>query len=150
MLPSETGTALPTSMTTNQTINVATGMLITSGFKDISQIAVIAFVQDDATKNIKQTAYAPIPSTQPANPLIILVTSTNPVCTSNGSIDISVIGATGNFVYHWSSGATTQDIASLSSGTYIVTVSSGSASTITSYYLANGLLTSPTSVITSY
>ena len=47
MLPSQTGTALPASMTANQIVTVSTGMLITSGINDISKIGVRAFVQDN-------------------------------------------------------------------------------------------------------
>ncbi len=149
MLPSQTGTILPTTMTANQTITVSTGMLITSGFKDISQIGVIAFVQDDATKNIKQTAYAPTPSLQPINPMIISVLNTNPVCTANGSIDIAVIGATGNYTYHWSNNAATQDLTNLAAGNYAVTVTSGTKVSTASFTLSQGMLTTPSSVITS-
>lgn len=40
----------------------------------------------------------------------------------NGSIDIAVNGGSGTYTYLWSNGATTQDISSLSSGVYTLTV----------------------------
>lgn len=149
MLPSETGTLLPATMNTNQTVTVNTGMLITTAFKDISQIGVIAFVQDDVTKNIKQSAYAPNPSVQPTNPIVILVSNTGAVCTSNGALNISVIGATGSYTYHWSNNATTQDLTNLNAGTYALTVTSGIKTATASFIVANGVLSAPTNVITS-
>ena len=41
---------------------------------------------------------------------------------SDGSIDLSVSGASGSYSYVWSDGSTTEDLSSLSSGTYTVTV----------------------------
>ncbi|MEI7802072.1 MAG: fibronectin type III domain-containing protein [Bacteroidota bacterium] len=149
MLPSETGTLLPSTMTTNQTVTVSVGMGITTGFKDISQIGVIAFVQDDATKNIKQSAYAPNPSIQPTNPMVILVSNTGAVCTANGAINISVIGANGTYTYHWSNNTTTQDLTNLNAGTYALTVTSGIKTATASFMVANGVLSAPTNVITS-
>lgn len=40
----------------------------------------------------------------------------------NGSIDLSVTGGNGGFTYTWSNGSTTQDLTSLSAGTYTVTI----------------------------
>ena len=41
---------------------------------------------------------------------------------SDGSIDLSASGGSGSYTYSWSTGATTQDLSSLSAGTYTVTV----------------------------
>ena len=41
---------------------------------------------------------------------------------SDGSIDLSVSGASGSYSYVWSDGSTTEDLSSLSAGTYTVTV----------------------------
>lgn len=149
MLPSQTGTILPATMVANQIVTVSTGMSITSGFVDISKIAVIAFVQDNTTKSIKQAAYSGIPTVVPVNPLILLGSKSNPVCSNNGSIDISVIGASGVYSYNWSNGATTQDISNLAVGTYSVTVTSGIKVSTASFSLTQGTLSTPTSVITS-
>ncbi len=63
---------------------------------------------------------------EPATGVSIQVISViNALCfgSSNGSIDISVSGGTPGYTYVWSNGATSQDISSLTSGIYIVTVS---------------------------
>ena len=41
---------------------------------------------------------------------------------ATGSIDLSVSGGSGSFSYLWSNGATTEDLTSLSAGSYSVTV----------------------------
>lgn len=52
------------------------------------------------------------------NPIII-----NEACgNASGSIDITVNGGAGGYIYTWSNSATTQDISSISAGTYSVTV----------------------------
>jgi gliding motility-associated-like protein len=58
------------------------------------------------------------------SPQSSLVTSTSVSCFggSNGSLDITVTGGTPNYTYLWNTGATSQDISSLTAGTYTVTV----------------------------
>ncbi|MFK7784560.1 MAG: T9SS type A sorting domain-containing protein, partial [Crocinitomicaceae bacterium] len=55
---------------------------------------------------------------------------------SQGAIDIEVAG-TGPFIYAWSSGQTTQDIAGLTAGTYSVVVADGSGCQLTASYTVN-------------
>ena len=52
-------------------------------------------------------------------------TSSNVTCNggSDGSIDLSVSGGSGSYTYSWSNGATTQDLTSLSAGSYSTIVS---------------------------
>lgn len=57
---------------------------------------------------------------------------------NNGAINISVQGGTTPYTYLWSNGSTTQDISTLNSGTYSVTVSSvGGCSVNQSYVVPN-------------
>ena len=52
------------------------------------------------------------------------ISSTDVLCygEQTGAIDISVIGGTGNYTYQWSNGANTEDVTSLISGDYMITV----------------------------
>lgn len=56
---------------------------------------------------------------------------TNESCAAgNGMIDLSVTGGDGSYSYNWSNAATTQDISSLSAGTYTYTVTDGNGCTV--------------------
>ncbi|MCS6934621.1 MAG: choice-of-anchor L domain-containing protein [Chitinophagales bacterium] len=50
---------------------------------------------------------------------------------NNGSVDLSVSGGVSPYSYTWSNGATTQDIFSLTAGTYSVTVADSNGCTVT-------------------
>lgn len=55
--------------------------------------------------------------------IFFILSVTQPLCSANnGAIDLTVMGGTTSYFYNWSSGQTTQDIASLNSGTYYLTV----------------------------
>jgi hypothetical protein len=62
--------------------------------------------------------------TQPQSSLLTTATQVNVLCFGNpsGSIDLSVSGGTGPYVYSWSNGSTTQDISNLAGGSYTGTV----------------------------
>ncbi|RXJ51353.1 HYR-like domain-containing protein [Gelidibacter gilvus] len=68
---------------------------------------------------------------------ITLVDQINNSCatTNNGSIDISVEGGSGNYIYKWEvdgvAGPTTEDLTNLPDGTYTVTVSEADTNTCT-------------------
>ncbi|MFN8278099.1 MAG: T9SS type A sorting domain-containing protein [Chitinophagales bacterium] len=52
---------------------------------------------------------------------------------SNGGINITASGGTGNYTYNWGGGVTTEDRSGLAFGTYTVTVSDGSATATASF-----------------
>ena len=62
--------------------------------------------------------------TQPQSSLVTTATQVNVLCFGNpsGSINLSVSGGTGPYVYSWSNGSTTQDISNLAGGSYTGTV----------------------------
>lgn len=65
--------------------------------------------------------------------LVLSANLTNPLCNgeSNGSIDLTVSGGSGNYSYSWSNGAgNSQDPSGLSAGIYIVTVTDNTSTCV--------------------
>lgn len=56
---------------------------------------------------------------------------TNAVCTSNGSIDLTVVGGAAPLTFTWSNGASTEDISGLAAGSYTYTVTDANSCTLT-------------------
>jgi hypothetical protein len=79
--------------------------------------------------------------------LILTNTNTNVDCNggNNGAIDLTVSGGVGPYDYLWSNTATTEDIGSLSAGTYSVVVTDYNGCTSTSSHI----LTAPSDIIIS-
>ena len=76
--------------------------------------------------------------TEPLTPVIVNGSITNATSPSNGSIDITVTGGVGNYTYLWSNSSISEDLSSLSLGTYTVVVTD-----------ENGCSASSTFVVTS-
>ncbi|MCX6256809.1 MAG: T9SS type A sorting domain-containing protein [Bacteroidia bacterium] len=53
---------------------------------------------------------------------------------NNGSVNITVTGGNSPYTYHWSTGATTQNLSALVAGTYIVTITDSHTCTNTAQY----------------
>lgn len=64
-------------------------------------------------------------------PMALTATTSNASCpdTNDGSIDLTVSGGAGTLVYHWDTGATTQDITGILPGEHSVTVIDGNGCT---------------------
>ena len=62
----------------------------------------------------------------------VLINNVNCFGGSNGSIDISVLGGTPFYSYLWSNGSTSEDVFSLSSGSYFVMLTDSNGCTTTS------------------
>jgi thiol-disulfide isomerase/thioredoxin len=63
---------------------------------------------------------------------------------SNGSIDISVIGGTGDFTYQWSNGGTTAKIENLAAGEYSVIITDANGCTYSENEIIVGTITDVT------
>ncbi|MFM9027281.1 MAG: hypothetical protein ACKOQ6_04740, partial [Bacteroidota bacterium] len=80
------------------------------------------------------------------NPLITLSASTTNVkCNAGttGAIDLTAVGGAGPFIYSWSNTATTQDISSLTAGTYTVLATDSTGCTQSATYT----LTQPSAAV---
>lgn len=66
-------------------------------------------------------------------PLIANTVSTDISCTGDttGAIDLTITGGTAPYLFNWSTGATTEDLDSLLSGSYCVTVTDSNACEVT-------------------
>ena len=70
--------------------------------------------------------------TQPASPLSVTEIHQDIICFggNNGSIDLTVSGGTAPYLYTWSNGFNSQDLANLVAGTYSVTVQDANGCTV--------------------
>ncbi|MEZ4919310.1 MAG: SprB repeat-containing protein [Saprospiraceae bacterium] len=71
---------------------------------------------------------------------VVTTTVTDILCHGemNGSIDLSVSGGTGPYIYNWSNGESSQDLTNLSSpGTYTVTVTDATGCSVTTSGVVN-------------
>lgn len=143
MLPSETGTTLPATMYPGDSVVINVGWLISNVF-NLNQLALVAYVQDNIDKNVKQAGYAPIPTTASVTPPTISVNAiVNPLCTNNGSVNINVSGGVPPYTFLWSNGATSEDISGLAAGSYSVTVTGGGASSNSTFTVQQLVLSQP-------
>lgn len=102
------------------------------------------WVRDQALpSNEKEYASNPVIISQPSL-LSVSSSSADISCNggSNGSVSISVSGGNGSNSYLWSNGSTVEDLASLSVGTYSVTVTDSKGCTAT----ASETVSQPTSI----
>ncbi len=110
---------VPTSVTAKK--------LLPASFKN-SVIRVVAYVQDDATKDIymatKSTGHFLCPN---GGVLTGAVAIEDASCTTNnGQVSVTMTGGSGNYTYTWNvGGSTTSTATNLAPGSYTVTVSDG-------------------------
>lgn len=101
------------------TTPVSTSNMFKYAFNSSGSYTVFLIAENGYCKDTFQNAIVINPK-----PVITVQTVANPTCSTsiNGSISINVAGATSPYQYIWSNGATTQNIANLPVGTYLVTV----------------------------
>ena len=108
----------------NYTWSTTNGSGIVQGQKDQSALTAGTYHLEVTDLNNCGIS-ADITLTQPPA-LVTSMTTTNITCQAsnldNGSIDLTVTGGVGPYVYLWSNGETTRDISGLTQGTYYVTV----------------------------
>jgi len=69
------------------------------------------------------TATTNVTITQPAQALSAVAIASNATCgLANGSVNLTVTGGTPSYTYAWSNAANTEDLANVTAGTYIVTI----------------------------
>ncbi|MBK7409492.1 MAG: hypothetical protein IPJ40_16510 [Saprospirales bacterium] len=103
--------------------------------EDLSGIAAGAFSVTVTSISSGCTATTTVTVTN-NNPTINIAGNTNPVtsCTTpNGSIDITITPSN-TYTFIWSTGATTEDLVNIATGTYSVTVSAGGSCTNTAIF----------------
>ena len=98
------------------------------------------------------TAVDVVSVTAANGPVISASTITDVTCNAgtDGAVDITVTGGTPGYSYNWSSGASSQDITGVASGTYTVTVTDvNSCSVSASYTIGEPLAVTSTAVISN-
>jgi gliding motility-associated-like protein len=106
--------------TTQDLFGIGAGSYTLNVYDDSSCLTV-------ATISVNQPIQAVTPST--------VISAVSCYGFSNGSIDLSVVGGTPGYTYVWNTGATTQDISGLVSGTYTVTITDANGCVSTHSYV---------------
>ena len=112
------------------------GANTTAGIKIINQNTVLGG-NDFGMDDISFSTLSPVGIT----PTIAV---THPICSNNGSADLTVVGGASPYTYAWSNGASTEDISGLGAGIYTVTVTDANGCTASAsavLVLTGGVLT---------
>ncbi len=114
----------------NETIDISTATGLNPG------IYTVTATDDNGCTITSETIYI----TQPANPLSIIVDSTDETCNLNdGSATAFVLGGTQPYAYDWSNGGTTNPLVNLAPGLYTVDITDANGCTISDETFVNGV-----------
>lgn len=103
---------------------------VTTNLISVSQAGTYTVTVTDTSNNCTANASATV-STLPV--MVTSFTPTGVLCNggSTGAIDMQVLGGQGPFTFQWSNQSTSEDISSLTAGTYTVTVRDNTGCTVT-------------------
>src|SRR5690606_25396859 len=112
---------------------------VTQNLSNLSAGSYSVTVTD--ANNCSTTINAIVVAEPPAVLFASVASTSNVSCNAgaNGAIDLNVSGGTSPYSFNWSNGATTEDIAGLSSGSYSVTVTDANGCT----YSVSEVITQP-------
>lgn len=117
--------------------------------QDLSDIPPGAYTVTTTDNNNCTTTHTATVNDNIVNPSLTAIVTNNTSCVNhNGAIDLSVSPG-GSYNYSWSNGATTQDLSSLSGGSYMVTVTQGVSCSASATYTVNDTPNAPNPVATS-
>ena len=111
--------------------------------EDLTNIAAGSYtVTVTGANGCSSTATATVPGNTIAFSINGVTASNTSCAINNGAIDLSV-SPTGSYVFDWSNNATTEDLSSLTGGSYSVTVSAGGSCTATASFTVGSTTLDP-------
>ncbi|MDG1841032.1 MAG: gliding motility-associated C-terminal domain-containing protein [Crocinitomicaceae bacterium] len=117
--------------------------------EDISSLPADTYIVNVLDSNACHQTLSIVVS-EPLNPLSLTHSSIDAKCygASDGEIDVAISGGTPGYSYSWSNGQTTQDVNSLQSASYTVSVTDSNGCSLAQSFIINQP-SSPLSIVTN-